>query len=529
MKTLTLLYLLIFCLFLSSCQSKSNENSSRYFRYNQESGISSLDPAFAKDQATIWAANQLFNGLVQLNNSLEVMPCLAKSWQVSSNGLVYTFNLQSNVLFHDGTLLNANDVVYSLQRIINPAVASPGAWIFNGKVADTNPFIALNDTTFVLTLKQAFPPILQLLANQYCSIVSKAAVEKYGANFRANPVGTGAFKLKAWKENEVLILGKNTKYFEKDAQGKPLPYIDGVRVSFMENKRNAYLKFINGELDFLSGLDASYKDELINKNGELLSNLSSKINLLKAPYLNTEYLGFNLENTKISAIQKVKVRQALAYSIDKDKIINYLRNNIGKAANAGFIPAGLPSFNANKVKGYYYNINKAQQLLKEAGFEGGKNFPEISLETTQSYSDMASLLQKEWENLGIKVNISLTPPAFLREKMSKGEAIFFRGSWIADYPDAESYLAVLYGKNPAPPNYTRFKNKQFDAWYEKALLENNINERNTLYQKMDSLAIAEVPLIPLYYDEVLRFTQKNIEGLGINAINLLSLKQVNIK
>ena len=209
-------------------------------------------------------------------------------------------------------------------------------------------------------------------------------------------------------------------------------------------------------------------------------------------------------------------------------MIQFLRNNIGVPANSGFVPAGLPSFDAEKVKGYDYNPKKAQALLKEAGFENGKGLGEIKLETTSSYKDLCTFIQKQLGEIGIKVEMELHPASFLREKTAKGAAHFFRASWIGDYPDAETYLTVLHGENPAPPNYTQFNNAEYNKLYKMALRENDDAKRYELYQKMDKILVEEAPIVPLYYDEVLRFVQKDVENMRVNAFNLLSLKAVKM-
>jgi len=535
-KRIVELTCLIALFFVLGCDNSKTDNTGNrgVFRYNQASGISSLDPAFAKDQANIWVTNQLFNGLVQMDDSLQVQPCIARSWEVSPDGKTYTFYLRTDVFFHDhpvfdggkGPKVTANEVVYSFNRLIDPQVASTGAWLFNNRIAPQQPFYARNDSVFELRLSAPFPPMLSILTMQYCSIVPKQAVEHFGKNFRNNPIGTGPFMFKTWIENEALILTANPRYFETDAAGKPLPYIDGVKVSFMENKRSAYLKFIAGELDFLSGIDATYKDDILTPDGKLHPNLSEKVQLLRSPYLNTEYLGFMLGNGVNAPLTNKKVRQAINYGINRNQIVQYLRNNIGIAATSGFVPQGLPSFNAQTVKGYTYQPQIARRLLTEAGYENGKGLPPITLETTDAYQDISVAIQKQLSEIGIKINLQLNPPAFLREKTAKGEAQFFRASWIADYPDAESYLTVLYGDNPAPPNYTRFKNQQFDQLYQQAMQETNTQKRYELYQKLDRIVIEEAPIVPLFYDEVLRFTQNRVQNLGINPLNLLHLKRV---
>lgn len=543
----SLILLVLSCLFFQcktdkkdqTSQSKTShskaKNSERsIFRYNQPSGVNTLDPAFAKDQGTIWIANQLFNTLVQFDENLNIEPGLAKSWTVSEDGLTYTFKLREDILFHQHELfgseeermVKATDVAYSFNRIIDPKVASPGAWIFTDKIAETEPFKAIDDHTFQLKLRKPFRPVLGILCMQYCSIVSQKVVDHFGPGFRANPIGSGPFQYKNWKEGDVLIIEKNPDYWEKNKAGETLPKLDAVRVSFNENKQAAYLSFKQGKLDFLSGIDPSYKDELLTKDGTLQAAFKNQVNLDKSPFLNSEYLGFLMDTKKNPVLADKRVRQAINYGFDRAKMIRYLRNNVGVPATAGFVPKGLPSFNPQAVKGYSYNPEKSKELLKAAGYSENKPLPEILLETTSSYVDLCTYIQKQLGDIGIKLRLETIPSSSLRERMSNSNSSFFRGSWIADYPDAESFLTILYGPYPAPPNYTRFNNKSFNDLYQKALLENDDTKRYELYQEMDRILVEEAPVVPLYYDEVLRFSKKNVKGLKNNAMNLLVLKNV---
>ena len=167
--------------------------------------------------------------------------------------------------------------------------------------------------------------------------------------------------------------------------------------------------------------------------------------------------------------------------------------------------------------------------MKEAGHEQGKNLPEIKLYTNETYKEYALFISKQLEQIGLKIKVEISQPSILREWMSQGKIDFFRGSWLADYPDAENYFAVFYSKNGSPPNYTRFRNSAFDALYENALAENDDAKRFEIYHEMEKIIIEEAPVVPLFYDEVLRFSQKNVEGLTANAINLLNLKKVKLK
>jgi peptide/nickel transport system substrate-binding protein len=252
--------------------------------------------------------------------------------------------------------------------------------------------------------------------------------------------------------------------------------------------------------------------------------------LLKTPYLNTEYFGFLMKGEeKANPLLNKKIRQAINYGFNRREMIKYLRKGVGHPAESGFTPYGLPSFDAVNVKGYTYDIAKAKQLLKEAGYVNGAGLPEIKLYTNETYKEFALYMSKQLEQLGLNVKIEIDNPSILREWMTQGKVNFFRGSWLADYPDAENYFAVFYSKNSSPPNYTKFNNADYDRLYENALAENDDAKRYEIYHQMERIIIEEAPVVPLFYDEVLRFSQKNIEGLEPNALNLLDLKRVKIK
>jgi len=486
----------------------------------------------------MWPVHQLYNTLVEINDKTEISPSLAKSWTFSADKKSVVFHLRNDVYFHEDPCflktpkrnLVAGDVVYSLSRIINPLVASPGAWIFNNIIDSALPFVALNDTTFQLNLKHPFSPILGVLTMQYCSIIPKEAVDFYGVDFRMHPVGTGPFQFLAWKEGQALILKKNTNYFETDVNGKRLPYLDGVVIGFLNSKTSEFLEFQQSKIDFINDIDASCKDELLNRNGSLKSDWKQTINLEKNPYLNIEYLGILSDTAseiiKSSPLKLKKIRQAISYGIDRKKMLFYMRNSIGIPATSGFIPAGLPSFDSVLLKGYDYNPAKAIRLLEEAGFGESNSLPEIKLYTVPNYANLATFISNELKQVGIKLTIEVVQKSLLLEQMSKSQISFFRGSWIADYPDEINFLGLFYSKNPAPPNYTRFVNNEYDRLFELAMIENNDSLKLDIFQKMQQIIIEESPVVPLWYDMSLRLYHKNLKGFKSNALNMLELRRV---
>lgn len=535
MKTYSkyILYLLSGILLLFSCGNDAKSSKDHLvFRYNEHKNIGSLDPAFAKDNADIWAINQLFNGLMQMDENLNVQPCIAKEWSISEDALTYSFLLRNDVKFHkhelfgkDSTrIVTASDFEYSFNRLLDKKVASPGRWTLN-KVAS---FQAINDSIFQIKLQQPFPAFLGLLTMKYCSVVPKEVVEHYQSDFRSHPIGTGPFKFKRWEENLKLVFRRHNNYFETDNDGNQLPYLEAVAITFLPDKQSEFLQFAQGNIDFVSGLDASYKDEILTATGHLRATYEDNVNMIRGPYLNTEYLAFYMDS-EVPEMQSQILRQAINYGFDKQKMMTYLRNGIGIPAHGGFIPKGLPGYDASV--GFTFQPEKSKQLVQQFKSETGISNPEITITTTSNYLSFCEYIQRELQKVGINVNVDVIPAATLKDAKANGKLDMFRASWVADYPDAENYLSLYSSKNFAPngPNYTHFKSDQFDAWYEEAFTITDTKARETLYTKMDSLVMASTPVVPLFYDEVLRFTRKNVSGLGINPINLLDLKRVKKK
>ena len=517
----------------------SEQKDTGIFHYNESTGIASIDPAFSKNQSIMWPVHQLYNTIVEVDNNLNIVPSLATRWTISEDKTIYTFYLRNDVYFHDdpcftggkGRRFTAGDVEYSLKRIVDKTLASPGSWIFNDKVDSSDGFKAVNDTTFQVKLIRPYNPILGILSMQYCSIVAKEAVLKYGTDFRRHAVGTGPFQFVAWEEGQALVLRKNPHYFETDASGKRLPYLNGIKVSFFDSRATEFLLFRQKKLDFINDIDASFKDEVLTKTGTLRKDWRGKITLQTHPYLNIEYFGILVDESnpllKNSPLKLKKVRQAINYSIDREKMVLYLRNSLGTPATAGFVPVGLPSFDSTKVKGYHYNPVLARKLLDEAGIKRGEQTV-IKLQTIPIYADIGSYIARQMEEIGLKVQVDVVQKSLLLELTSNSRTLFFRGSWIADYPDAENYLSVFYSKNPAPPNYTRYSNKEFDVLFEKAIRETNDSIRYRLYQQADQVMMEDAPVVPLWYDKVVHLVQTNVSGFEPNALNLLELRKVQI-
>lgn len=529
------------CIFISSlffvgC-NQSNENSTNVFKYNESNGISSLDPAYTRNLENMWAVNQLFDGLVELDENLNVVPLIAKSWDIQDSGKTYVFHLRSDVFFHESEVfpnktrsLVAQDFFYSFNRILDPKVASPGKWIFQNIDVQNSGFEALDDSTFVIRLKKAFPPFLGLLATQYCNVLPKEAIDFYGEEFRSNPVGTGPFKFAFWMEDVALVYHKNERFWQTDANGNKLPYLDAIKIDFVRDMSAEYLGLLQGEYDFMSGIHIAYKDELLDPFGGLNESFKAKIKFQKTPFLKTDYIGIlvddSLDLSSSHPLQNRELRYALNISIDRASMTRYLRNNAVYPADHGFIPKGLPSFNENAEYGFNLDVQKAKEIVEHYKNTEGE-IPPIVLGTTSDYVDLCQFLSHEWEKIGIKVNIDILPSSTHREKVSGSQLMMFRKSWLADYPDAENFLSLFYSPNfcPSGPNYAHFRSLEFDILYENAISEIDNAKRFELYTSMDSIVMHHSPVIPLFYDQVSHFVSNEVIDFETNGVNMLDLKE----
>lgn len=509
---------------------RPDADSEEVFHYNQQTPITSLDPAFAKSLNHMWAIEHVYNQLLDLDDSMKLVPEIASSWEILDQGLTYQFHLRNDIYFQDDTifkpqstrLLTARDVKYSFSRLIDKNLATPGSWVFAGKLRDSMPFEAASDTIFILHLKQPFSPIMQMLTMHYCSIVPEE-FQKYTSRFVSeHPVGTGPFQLQKWLGKQGMFFKKNENFYIEG-----LPKLKGIRISFIEDRTSAYLEFSKGKIDFFSGIHSGFASDILDENGDLKRSKRRSISFYKNNFLNTEYIGINRTVLPPDhCLQNRLVRQALNFAIDRAQLIKVLRHGIGTPAVQGFVPQGMASNDMHLISGCEYNPKKAKALLDSAGYFGLQHGAEIKIYTNKDYLDIIQFVAGEWQKIGVKCAIELMETSALREQMRVGGVPVFRASWVADYPDEENFFAPFYSKNPAPPNYTRFSSINFDALYDKAVTETDYQRRMDMYRKMDSILISESPVIFLFYDQTAWFASSTIHGLKPNSLNILKLCEV---
>ncbi len=549
-KSFAFSFIILLSLIFFSC-GKKTESDKKIFNLNISQGIETLEPVMSNSSFSIWGVQQIMEGLVEFDNNKNIIPCIAKSWKISEDGITYTFNLRSDVMFHDddcfkstngkGRKVIASDFKFCLERVNNPKSKTRGMWVYRdkikgakdyseGKANDISGIKAINDTTLTIELNNAFSPFLSLLTMTYGFVYPKEAVEHYGETFGNHPVGTGPFKFNHWSIDKELVLDKNPAYWEKDSKGGTLPYLDGVKITFTQSSETEFLDFQNGKYDFHQPSSETF-DVITDETGKLKDADTKNFSLVKQPWLQTVFLGMmqspDLPGGKTGPFAgNKKLREALNYAIDKDKIVKFVLKNRGKPAVNGPIPPGMPGFNPD-IKGYTYDINKAKELLKEAGYSDGKNLKLVLVCGNEEIQrSIAIAIQEQLKSAGIEMQIEQLLQATLISKQENGEFPFWRASWGADYFDPENFMALFYSKNITPngPNRVGYKNPKVDELYEKSLKETDNSSRMKMYDEIQKIVIEDAAWLPLYYNEQIYLLSKNIDGFYIDGLNIINLK-----
>ncbi len=541
-------------LFFLSLSCTKNDSNLKVFRYNEPNGIESLDPITANNYPAIHVLINVYEGLVEYNKDAKLKPLLAKTYEVSEDGKVYTFHLRNDVYFHDdecfpdgkGRKLNANDFKYCYERVCDTRTKTRGLWVYRDKVEgaeifanapdkvkEISGFNVINDSTFQIKLVQPFAPFLSILTMPYGYIYPREAVEHYGENFGFHAVGTGPYKFVSWDIDRELVCEKNNNYWAKDTEGNLLPYIDGFKVLFIRSAETEFLDFQEGKLDFQKPSIEIYA-QLIDENGNLKPEY--KFELVRQPYLNTVYLSAML-NPKMEGgkdnqlAENKKLRQALNYAIDREKIVKYVLKGKGTPGIHGPLPKGMPGY-SEEVKGYSYDREKAIELLREAGYPDGKGLNlKLVFHNDESQRELCEAIQSQFKDLGIDLKIEEMLGATHRSAQNEGKLMFWRANWGADYYDPENYYALFYSKNETPigPNTSHYKNAKVDSLYELGLRLTNFDDRMKVYREIDKIIYEDSPWMIVYYNRYIYLKQKKIEGMYVDGLGIINLKYTKIK
>lgn len=543
---------------------KGNINCGGILKLNEVENFRNLFPITLTEITSQKIVTQVYEGLVKLNQKdLSFLPCLAEKWDVNADATVWTFHLRKGVKFHDdpcfpdgkGREVTAKDFKYSLDMLCSAITGNAYFGVtFQGRVVGANEYFkstqnknplaqgvegikVLDDYTLEIKLLNSYAEFLNILSTPGCWVFPKEAYDKYKEEMRIKAVGTGPFVVKNVKEGEYVVLERNDSYWGFDEAGNQLPYLDGVKYTFIKEKKSELLEFKRGNLDMIFRLPTEMIPEILGELDKAKEGKNLDFDIQVVPAMSMFYYGFQQMDP---VFKKKEVRQAFNYAIDREKIVTYILQGEGIPASHGIVPPAFKDYNINDVNGYVYDPDKAKQLLAKAGYPGGKGFPRITLQTNsgggsgdRNIQTAESIQRMLKENLGIEVDINVMPHGEHIEAMETGKATFYRSSWTADFPDPSSFLMLLYGElvpsNPTEKsliNHPRYINPAFDSLLSAGMREIDNKKRFELYKKADQIATDDAALMPVFYDENYRLLQLYVKNFDANALEYHDLSRV---
>ena len=535
-ETGTLALLSVLCMasvLLSGCTSVEDRSPDRrLFCYNASDGVRSIDPGKATDLEAMWVVDQLYEGLLELDEQLQVRPALAEAWSVSEDGLQYRFRLRKDAVFHDGSPLVARDVALSFERLLDPTRALPGRWVLSDLAPEGVAIVS--DDSLILSLSRAQPVFPGLLATPQAGILKGGGLE---GNPDSEDMGSGPFALKGWIPETAMVLHRFEGYWMRDDQGRNLPYLDGVRIEFNREPGAEYLGFRQGRYDFVSALDPEWVNALKDETGKWKPEWKGRFKVHEVPYLKTDYVGFLVDSAALDQggfpRLTAPIRRAMSMALDREALVRELRADEAVPAE-GFVPSGMPGFSNDQRQGRVdlaWHPDVARSILAEAGI--GPEPPlerlgGLTLGTKPGAADLASALQFTWAEFGIDVAIDVAPSAIDAERVARSQVPLFRKSWLADYPDAENFLGLFLPDRWCPngPNYTHFSDSSVTALLNEASHMVPGREREAVLRKAEGHVLDAMPVIPLWHDQVVHLVSSQWTGWKVSPTNRLDLRHV---
>jgi peptide/nickel transport system substrate-binding protein/oligopeptide transport system substrate-binding protein len=483
------------------------------YRKGLEHEPRTLDPALISSTYEATVVQQVFDGLVQFDADLNVVPSIARSWKASPDGLVWTFELRPGVTFHNGREVTAADFVYSFTRLMHPKTRSRNAWIFDrvqgakalrsGKAERLAGFQALDTYSLQIVLSQPYAPFIRTLGMAPAKVVPQEDVERADAPFGRQPVGTGAFRFHHWTAGQEIVLEANQTYFE----GRP--FLDQIR----------YRLFPGGDHNLiLAAFEAGrLEDSLIlpQERQRLMDNATYRI--FRKPLLVTLFLWCDLRQGPLS---HRAVRQAINLAINRDYIHRTIRHHEHVQAR-GVLPPGMPGYNP-ELPDYVYDVTQAKALLAQAGYPGGKGLPPLELwNSVRSPTALAEheAIKNDLQQIGMTLELRQVDSwqHFSAKILGKRPGAMYRAAWSADFPDPDNFLFVLFHSR-SPNNYAHYNNAEVDKLLQQARSKVDYMRRLELYRQAEKLIIADVPTLNLVHRTFERLFQPYVQGIRVNAL-----------
>ncbi len=484
--------------------------------------------------------------------TLEVIPGLARKWETSADGKTITFHLVKGAHFQDdkcypdgkGPEITSQDVKFTYQLL---CTNNPNNLLFetvlkdrlvganeyyNKKANSVSGIKIIDDSTFTLQLVNQSSSFLKLLAFPSSGIINEIAYKAYGVNLKN---GAGPFMYSESSTKDKVILVKNPTYYGKDSAGCSLPYLDSVVLVMPESIEDGLSLYEIQKLDLVNTLPSLRVKEIVEKHIQEFISHPPKSLLQHEAEMVSQFYVFN---TKQKPFDNVKVRQAINFAINKEKLVdNILQGQAIGAANYGITPNTFIGYDIKKIRGYAYNSEKAKQLLSEAGYPNGKGFPEVKILINSGNSRNSNVvveLQKQLkENLNINVNFESLPNVQKSELQRLGKSDIFRDGWVADYSSPESFLSLflsegvpLDNNEKSYPNTSRYQNLVYDNYFKKGRDTFDKDSSYANFMKAEQLLMDDAVIIPLWYEGSYRMLSNSVKGLTLNAMHYYDLTKV---
>ena len=523
------------------------------FRFMSSEKVTNLFPLMTTDVYANRVASQIFEGLLKIDvSSTEVVPSIAKSFEISEDSKVFTFELRDDVYFQDdacfengkGRVVTAGDFKYSLEYACSKDPLNNLSWLLKGKVkggeayfngeADEVVGITVETPTKLkIELATPFSGFQKVLTHTGLSVFPKEAIEKYGEEIGSHPVGTGPFKLESLEEDKI-ILKRNHNYWDKDDFGNELPFLDQITMTYSKDKTDELLSFRAEKIDLVLDIPVEEVENVLGTLREAQAGENVKHKVDSKSSMSIGYYGFAHESEIFS---KKEVRQAFNMSVDREAIIETWLEGEGWAAKDGFVPK-MKGYPSSTIDGHKYSPEKAQALMASVGYPNGKGFPEVDLyvnglEGSGTHKLAKAVAFSIKQNLNVIINVKLCSIGERDEALRNGEAIFWRTGWVADYPDPENFLNLFYGGNVNTDDVTvnpfKYTNPEFDKLFEKANAETDDKKRMEMLAQCDQMIIDDAVVMPLITDDFVTMVNLKVRKFTTNEMEQLDFSRIFIK
>lgn len=552
--------LLVLVTFIVGCSDSTDVNEITLIKGGKTYGgevkftsadkVQSLFPLSVIDKYSFRITGQLFESLLKIDaTTSEVVPVIAESYEINNAGDVYTFKIRKGIQFHEDECfengqreLTAEDVKYSLEFAcsglkLNTVTAlvshiKGGQEYFESTAKSLNKkgvsgIKIINGNSVQITLNKPFVGFEKMLTQQNIVIFPKEAYEKYNNEIAKHPVGTGPFKLESSTDKGIRLI-RNDNYWKKDDFGNQLPYLSAISIDYSNGKKDEMLAFRSSEIDILMEIPVQELENVLGTLQEAKDGKNVKHKVESANSISTEYIGFNHSSPIFS---KKEVRLAILYALDQEKLIDKQLNGEGNPPTNGFIP--LIEGQDNAINMPQPNIEKAKSLLAAAGYPNGNGFPKMDIYVNSTKGSrihrlMEGVVKDLKTNLNIDLTIKLCDYQQREAAILSGEAQIWRAGWIADYPDPQSFLNLLYSGGMTK-NQFNLNNTQFDKNYDAAMVELSEEKRSKLLINCAQQVMDEAFIVPLVNDNMLIMVNARVKGITANSMEQIDFTEVFIK